>query len=69
MEVKSNMAGTIIEVMVNVGDKVSSEQDLVCMESMKMQMFLSSPSEGTVKEIKVSEGDFVNEGDIVLVLE
>jgi acetyl-CoA carboxylase biotin carboxyl carrier protein len=69
MEVKSNMAGIIIEIMVSVGDKVSADQDLVCMESMKMQMFLSSPSDGVVKEIRVSEGDFVNEGDVILLLE
>ncbi|GIW21447.1 MAG: biotin/lipoyl attachment protein [Candidatus Sericytochromatia bacterium] len=69
MEIKSNMAGTIIEIMVKPGDKVDAGQDLVCMESMKMQMFISSENEGVVKEIKVSEGDFVNEGDTILILE
>jgi acetyl-CoA carboxylase biotin carboxyl carrier protein len=69
MEIKSNMAGTIIEVMVGVGDSVDAEQDVICLESMKMQMFIPSEEQGTVKEIKVTEGDFVNEGDVLIILE
>ena len=69
MEIKSNMAGTIIEVMVTVGESVEAEQDVICLESMKMQMFIPSEEKGTVKEIKVTEGDFVNEGDVLLILE
>ncbi|MEK7432920.1 MAG: biotin/lipoyl-containing protein [Cyanobacteriota bacterium] len=69
MEVKSNMAGTILEVLVSVGDQIEDGQDLVCLESMKMQMFISSESSGTVKEIKIDIGDFVNEGDLLLLIE
>ncbi|MFN8579006.1 MAG: biotin/lipoyl-containing protein [Candidatus Sericytochromatia bacterium] len=69
MEIKSNMAGTIIEVMVAIGDSVDAEQDVICLESMKMQMFIPSEESGTVKEIKVTEGDFVNEGDVLIILE
>ena len=69
MEIKSNMAGTIIEVMITVGESVEAEQDVICLESMKMQMFIPSEEKGTVKEIKVTEGDFVNEGDVLLILE
>ena len=69
MEIKSNMAGTIIEVLVNPGDSVDAEQDVVCLESMKMQMFIAAESSGKVTEVKVSAGDFVNEGDTLLVLE
>lgn len=69
MEIKSNMAGTILELMVNPGDKVENGQDVICLESMKMQMYISAEDAGTVKEIKVAVGDFVNEGDTLLVLE
>jgi acetyl-CoA carboxylase biotin carboxyl carrier protein len=69
VEVKSNMAGTVIEVMVNPGDSVGADQDVVCLESMKMQMFIAAESAGKVKEVKVAAGDFVNEGDTLLVLE
>lgn len=69
MEVKSNMAGTILEVLVEKDQVVEEGQDLVCLESMKMQMYIPSEMAGKVQEIKVSEGDFVNEGDVLLVLE
>ena len=65
----ANMAGTVIDVLVNPGDAVSEGMDVVCLESMKMQMFIPSDLDGKVKEVKVGAGDFVNEGDTLLVLE
>ena len=67
--VVANMAGTVIEVLVNAGDTVSEGMDVVTLESMKMQMFIPSDIEGTVKEVKVNAGDFVNEGDTLITLE
>lgn len=67
--VNSTMAGTIIEVTVNVGDQVEAGQDVACLESMKMQMYLQAEASGKVKSVKVNAGDFVNEGDVVLELE
>ncbi|HEY9856329.1 MAG TPA: acetyl-CoA carboxylase biotin carboxyl carrier protein subunit [Stenomitos sp.] len=67
--VTSTMAGTIIEVTVNVGDQVEAGQDVACLESMKMQMYLQAETSGKVKAVKVNAGDFVNEGDVVLELE
>lgn len=67
--VNSTMAGTIIEVTVNVGDQVEAGQDVACLESMKMQMYLQAETSGKVKAVKVNAGDFVNEGDVVLELE
>ncbi len=62
------MAGTVVEVLVAVGDTVSLNQDVVIIESMKMQMPVTSEVEGTVAEIKVAAGDFINEGDVIIVL-
>ena len=67
--INSNMAGTIIEIPVNVGDSVEAGQDVACLESMKMQMYLQAETGGTVKAVKVNPGDFVNEGDPILELE
>lgn len=67
--INANMAGTVLDVLVKVGDTVTEEMDVVCIESMKMQMFIPSEFEGKVKEIKVGAGDFVNEGDALVVLE
>lgn len=68
-EVTANMAGTVIQVLVNVGDEVSAGQDVVMLESMKMEVPLASEDAGKVTEIKVNIGDFVNEGDVLLVIE
>ncbi|MEB3205344.1 MAG: biotin/lipoyl-containing protein [Candidatus Sericytochromatia bacterium] len=67
-DVKAQMAGTVLEVLVAEGQAVEAGQDLVCLESMKMQMFLQAEQGGTVSAVKVGAGDFVNEGDTLIVL-
>ena len=66
--INANMAGTVLEVLVQVGDTVTEGMDVVSIESMKMQMAIPSDFDGTVQEIKVGVGDFVNEGDPLIVL-
>jgi len=39
------------------------------LESMKMEIPISTTTDGTVKEFKVSEGDFINEGDVIAIIE
>lgn len=65
----SQMAGTILEFHVQVGDQVSEGQDIATLESMKMQMGIPADHAGTVKELKAQIGDFVNEGDPLVVVE
>ncbi len=67
-EVKSNVSGVVINIMVAVGDAVAEDQDVVSVESMKMEMFVPSEFSGTVQEIKVKAEDFVQEGQTLLVL-
>ena len=67
--VVSNMAGVVLEFLVKPGEKISVDQDVVMLESMKMQIPVQSTIEGTVKEIKVHEGDFVDDGDVLLEIE
>jgi pyruvate dehydrogenase E2 component (dihydrolipoamide acetyltransferase) len=59
----------VISIMVKTGDHVSKEDPLIELESDKATMEVPSPAEGDVKEIKVSEGDKVSEGSLVLILE
>jgi acetyl-CoA carboxylase biotin carboxyl carrier protein len=63
------MAGTVIEVLVKSGDQVSEGQDVIIIESMKMQLPVQSEMTGKVTEVKVNSGDFVNEGDTIAVLD
>lgn len=68
-KVISNMAGNVWKILVNVGDKVEEGQNVVILESMKMEIHVEAEESGVVKEIKVNEGEFVNEGDVLLELE
>ena len=67
--ITSNMTGTVLTVLVKVGDKVSADQDVLTIESMKMEMMVTTDTAGTVKEIKVNVEDFIQEGQVILVLE
>ena len=69
MEVKASMAGSIWKVLVNTGDSVQEGDDVIILESMKMEIPIAAESSGVVKEVKVNEGDFVNEDDVLVVLE
>lgn len=67
--VKAVMAGNVWKILVNVGDVVEDGQDIVILESMKMEIPIAADFGGVVKEIKVREGDFVNEEDVLIEFE
>jgi acetyl-CoA/propionyl-CoA/long-chain acyl-CoA carboxylase, biotin carboxylase, biotin carboxyl carrier protein len=62
------MQGTIIKVLVEVGQTVEVGQAVVVLEAMKMENQIASDKAGTVKEIKVKAGDTVGAGDVVVVI-
>lgn len=68
-EVLAQMPGTIIEILVSVGDEVDEEQELMILESMKMENPVYPPSNGTVKEINVAVGDKVVTDQVLMVIE
>ncbi|MHA6327161.1 dihydrolipoyllysine-residue acetyltransferase [Roseivivax sp. CAU 1753] len=59
----------VVSILVSVGDTVAVEDPLVELESDKATMEVPSSSAGVVKEIKVSEGDTVSEGSVILIIE
>jgi acetyl-CoA carboxylase biotin carboxyl carrier protein len=69
LQITSTMAGTVLQMKVSVGDQVEINQEIAILESMKMEIPVESLVSGTVKAIKVLEGDFVNEGDVLMVVE
>ncbi len=62
------MQGTIVKVMVEVGQAVEAGQAVVVLEAMKMENQISADVSGTVAEVKVSPGDTVGGGDTVVVI-
>ena len=68
-QVSVPMQGTIVKILVEVGQQVEVGQGMVVLEAMKMENQINADKAGTVKEIKVSTGDTVGGGDIVAVIE
>ena len=68
-QVVSNMAGVVLEYLVNIGDTIIVDQDVVTLESMKMQIPIQSSVNGTVKTLKVPEGEFVDDGEVLIEVE
>jgi biotin carboxyl carrier protein len=68
-EILAPMPGTIINILVNVGDEVLEYQEVVILEAMKMENAIPSPEGGVVKEIKVQVDDKVSTNQVLMVLE
>jgi len=66
--IKAPMTGKIVSIVVNVGDQVSAEDEVVIMDAMKMEIPVYAPEEGTVKEIKIKEGDSVKTDQVLMIL-
>ena len=62
------MQGTIVKVLVEVGQAVEAGQAVVVLEAMKMENQISADVSGTIAEVKVSAGDTVGGGDTVVVI-
>lgn len=69
LEIKSEITGTVWKIITQVGAEVEEDDSLMILESMKMEIPLSAPEDGTVKRIEVEEGEAITDGQLVLVLE
>lgn len=67
--VTAMLPGTIVKILVEVGEEVKVGQTLLILEAMKMENEVVSPKDGIVKEIKVKEGMRVETGDALVVIE
>ncbi len=62
------MQGTIVKVLVGVGDEVEAGQPVTVLEAMKMENNVTAETSGTVSEVRVQPGDAVGAGDVVVVI-
>jgi acetyl-CoA/propionyl-CoA carboxylase biotin carboxyl carrier protein len=67
--VNAPMQGTIVKVLVNVGDTVEVGQGLLVLEAMKMENHISAERAGTVAEVRVSAGETVGTGAVLVIIE
>jgi acetyl-CoA/propionyl-CoA carboxylase biotin carboxyl carrier protein len=63
------MQGTIVKVLVKVGDTVDEGQTVCVLEAMKMENNITADKDGTVSEVRVEAGQSVGSGDVVVVIE
>lgn len=66
--VTAPMPGSILDVLVKVGDQVSAGDTVVKLEAMKMENDLQAPLAGVVQEVRVNKGDNVSVGEILVVI-
>lgn len=69
MQVKTEIAANVWKILVNVGDTVSKGQELMILESMKMEIPVESPCDGIIKVLHIKEGDAVDDGQLVAEVE
>lgn len=68
LEVRADMVANVLAISVEVGQNVEPGQQLVLLESMKMEIPVLSEVAGEVREIAVSVGDVISQGDLIVRL-
>ncbi|MDO5739133.1 MAG: biotin/lipoyl-binding carrier protein [Ornithinimicrobium sp.] len=68
-QIASELVGSIAAVHVIVGQRVEAGEEVVLLESMKMEIPLLTEAAGTVTAVFVAPGDVVQEGDVVIVID
>ncbi|MCX7816290.1 MAG: acetyl-CoA carboxylase biotin carboxyl carrier protein subunit [Syntrophales bacterium] len=69
VEVVAPMPGTIAEIIVQVGDEVRADEEIIILEAMKMENPIVAPVSGKIKEIRVNEKDKVDTNQVLVVIE
>ena len=68
-ELLAPLAGMILQMDINVGDKVEEDDDALVIEAMKMETRIYVPCNGVVREVRVKKGDKVEEDDVLAVIQ
>jgi len=69
VKLSAPMPGKVVRVLLSAGDEVAARQGVMVVEAMKMQNEVQSPKAGKIAEIKVVEGQTVNAGEVLAVIE
>ena len=68
-EIRSAMPGKVVRLLAVVGQKVEKGDGIIVVEAMKMQNEIKSPKDGVIKTVNVEEGETVNAGEVLVVIE
>ena len=69
MEIQTQIRAIVWKIVKKEGDKVKIDDEIILLESMKMEIPILSEFNGRIKSIEVSEGDEIDEGQIVAIIE
>lgn len=69
IDVKTEITGNVWKIVTQVGEQLDEDAPILILESMKMEIPVSAPEAGTVREILVEEGQVVAEGSVVARIE
>lgn len=69
MNVTAELSSNMWKILVSPGDEVTAGQELAILESMKMEIPVESPCAGKVVSVHIAEGEAVNEGQLLFVIE
>ncbi|CAM3175000.1 biotin/lipoyl-binding carrier protein [Nocardioides dubius] len=67
-DIVAEMVANVMSVTVQVGDKVAVGDQVILLESMKMEIPVLAEVGGTVRQIRVTAGDVVQEGDVLVTV-
>ncbi|HEV8642904.1 MAG TPA: biotin/lipoyl-binding carrier protein [Methylomirabilota bacterium] len=67
-EIKAHITGVVFQITAKPGDVVQAGDPVIVLESMKMEIPVEAPRAGHVSEIRVHEGQTVQEGEVVAIL-
>ncbi len=68
VKIEAPMPGTVMDVKLKVGDKVTNGTPIVIIEAMKMENEIPATCEGTIASINVNKGDSVNTGTLIATI-
>jgi len=68
-EVEAQITGNVWKIEKQAGENVAADEVILILESMKMEIPVEAPCAGRIAEIRVNEGDSVEEGDVLVVLQ
>lgn len=66
--INAPITGTVWKILVKVGDTVTEGQEVMILESMKMEIPVEAPEDGVIAEIKTAQAAVINEDDVLMVL-
>lgn len=68
-KIATDVAGNVWKIVAKVGDRIAEDETILIMESMKMEIPVVAPRDGTLRELLVEEGDAIAEGETVALID